>query len=210
MTKKLLHSYGSKIPLCMGVETWFQRIREFGKSLDLEVEHYIISSGLKEILEGLPFSSDFTRIYACSYFYDEHQEAIWPSQIINYTTKTQFIFRINKQVLSETSSDINSYVSLEERPIPISRMMYIGDGFTDVPCMRLIKEYKGKSIVVYQENQPEAMKVGNTLLQDGRASIMVPADYSEESPLDQYVKQNLIYIKEKLKRKELEKQTWIK
>ncbi|QRG86543.1 HAD family hydrolase [Bulleidia sp. zg-1006] len=209
LTRKKLQQYAKNIVLCDGVETWFSRISDFGKTLDLEVEHYIISSGLKEILEALDIAKYITKIYASSYFYDEKKEAYWPGQVINYTTKTQYVFRINKQILSDTVANVNSYVPLEERPIPISRMMYIGDGFTDVPCMRLVKEYKGKSIVVYHPSQKESLKVSETLLKEGRANVAVPANYEENSPLDKYVKQNLKEIREKINLKEKENKIWI-
>ena len=208
LTKERLQQYGKNISFCDGVETWFSRITEYGKTLNLEVEHYIISSGLKEIVEGTSIAKDITQIYACSYLYDENKEAVWPSQIINYTTKTQFVFRINKQILSETSTAINTYVPLEERPIPISNMMYIGDGFTDVPCMRLVKEYKGKSIVVYHPDQKDPLEVSQTLLKEGRVNVAVPANYELNSPLDRYVKQNLRAIREKLLLKEKENKIW--
>ena len=208
LTHEKLNDYGRRVNLCKGVETWFKRTKEYAKKLNLELEHYIISSGLKEIIEGLPIAKYLTQVYACSFLYDQQGVAIWPAQIVNYTTKTQYIFRINKQILSESNGDINDYVPLDERPIPFSRMMYIGDGFTDIPCMRLIKEYKGKAIVVYHKEQQQPKLVGEKLLRDGRASILVPADYREDSPIEQYVKQNLHFIHEKILRKELEKKIW--
>ena len=180
---------GRSIEFYRGVDTWFRRINEYGASLGLEIEHYVISSGLAESIEASGIADEFRRIYACRYYYDENGTARWPAQIINYTTKTQYIFRINKQVLDESDDEsLNAWVPQEQRPIPFSRMVYIADGLTDVPCMKLVKEYGGKSIVVYN---PESAKAGITasrLIRENRADFMSVADYRESHDLETLVK----------------------
>ncbi|HAE17530.1 MAG TPA: phosphoserine phosphatase, partial [Erysipelotrichaceae bacterium] len=180
---------GRSIEFYRGVDTWFRRINEYGASLGLEIEHYVISSGMAEIIEASGIADEFRRIYACRYYYDENGTARWPAQIINYTTKTQYIFRINKQVLDESDDEsLNAWVPQEQRPIPFSRMVYIADGLTDVPCMKLVKEYGGKSIVVYN---PESAKAGITasrLIRENRADFMSVADYRESHDLETLVK----------------------
>jgi len=164
---------GRTIELYPGVDTWFQRINEYGRSLGLEIEHYVISSGMTEIIEAVPIADEFRKIYACRYFYDESGCARWPAQIINYTTKTQYIFRINKQVLDESDDDgLNAYVEMSERPVPFERMIYIADGLTDVPCMRLVKEYGGKSIAVYNPSSAKAGMIADRLIREKRADFM--------------------------------------
>ena len=180
---------GRSIEFYRGVDTWFRRINEYGASLGLEIEHYVISSGMAEIIEASGIADEFRRIYACRYYYDENGTARWPAQIINYTTKTQYIFRINKQVLDESDDEsLIAWVPQEQRPIPFSRMVYIADGLTDVPCMKLVKEYGGKSIVVYN---PESAKAGITasrLIRENRADFMSVADYRESHDLETLVK----------------------
>ena len=180
---------GRSIEFYRGVDTWFRRINEYGASLGLEIEHYVISSGMAEIIEASGIADEFRRIYACRYYYDENGTARWPAQIINYTTKTQYIFRINKQVLDESDDEsLNAWVPQEQRPIPFSRMVYIADGLTDVPCMKLVKEYGGKSIVVYN---PESAKAGITasrLIRENRADFMSVADYRESHDLETLMK----------------------
>ena len=180
---------GRSIEFYRGVDTWFRRINEYGASLGLEIEHYVISSGMAEIIEASGIADEFRRVYACRYYYDENGTARWPAQIINYTTKTQYIFRINKQVLDESDDEsLNAWVPQEQRPIPFSRMVYIADGLTDVPCMKLVKEYGGKSIVVYN---PESAKAGITasrLIRENRADFMSVADYRESHDLETLVK----------------------
>lgn len=180
---------GRSIELYPGVDTWFRRINEYGRSLGLEIEHYVISSGMTEIIEAVPIASEFRRIYACRYFYDENGFARWPAQIINYTTKTQYIFRINKQVLDESDDDgLNAYVEKSQRPVPFERMIYIADGLTDVPCMRLVKEYGGKSIAVYNPASAKAGMTADRLIREKRADFMSAADYREGRDMETLVR----------------------
>ncbi len=183
---------GKEVALFPGVETWFSRMNAYAQDAGFELEHYIISSGMSEIIEALPIAKEFKKIYACRYFYDENGDAKWPARIVNYTTKTQYIFRINKQVLDESNdNDLNGYVAKSERPVPFERMIYVADGFTDIPCMRLVKDYGGKSIAVYDQNQLVAYQ----LLQDGRVNFAVKADYSEGSEMEILVKQIIDHMK---------------
>lgn len=183
---------GKGIQLYPDVETWFERINAYGKTKGLEVEHYIISSGMAEILEETSIARYFRKIYACRYFYNEAQEAVWPAVIVNYTTKTQYLFRINKQVLDEADEeDLNTWIPFAERAVPFSRIIYIADGMTDVPCMRLVKEYGGRSIAVYD---PSSQKAGNTaarLIREGRADFMTAAQYGPGGPMETLVKEIL-------------------
>ena len=183
---------GKQIHLYPGVQTWFDRINAYGKELDLEVEHYVISSGMSEIIESVDIAKNFKKIYACKYFYDEDGIAKWPAVIVNYTTKTQYIFRINKQVLDEhNDTDLNTWVKPSERPIPFKRMIYIADGLTDVPCMRLVREYNGKSIAVYNPSLDEPSPVAKQLIHEKRADFMSKADYREDKDMEKLVKQIL-------------------
>lgn len=185
LTKEHFKNLGENIELYDGLMTWFDRINAYGKSLGLEVEHYVISSGMQEIIEQSPIAEQFKKIYACRYYYDENGIAVWPAQIVNYTTKTQYIFRINKQVLDESNSrDLNKYVEHNDRPIPFSRMVYVADGITDVPCLKLVKEHGGKSIVVYNEKSAKAGMIASSLIRDKRADYIAAANYEENSDMD--------------------------
>ena len=171
---------GQSINLYPGVAEWFGLINEYGAKLGLEVEHYIISSGMEEIIADSPIAKEMKKIYACRYYYDENGLAQWPAQIVNYTTKTQYIFRINKQVLDETNdSDLNTWVPMEKRPIPFTRMIYVADGLTDVPCMKLVKANGGKSIAVYNPASAAAGFAAAKLINENRADFIAPADYTK-------------------------------
>jgi 2-hydroxy-3-keto-5-methylthiopentenyl-1-phosphate phosphatase len=183
-------SAGKNIQLFPGVDGWFDRINEYGKQHGAVIEHYIISSGLKEIIEGCPVSRAFREIYACEFHYDENGVADWPKTAVNYTNKTQFLFRINKGILDISNDrDLNAYVPEDERRIPFRNMIYIGDGMTDVPCMKLVKVNGGQSIAVYQKSD---RTVVNTLLHDRRVDYIAKADYSEGSELDDKIKKIIL------------------
>ena len=185
-------SLGKDVVLFPGVETWFSRINAYGRAAGFTIEHYIISSGMSEIIEAVPIADQFTRIYACRYYYDEHGDAKWPARIVNYTTKTQYIFRINKQVLDESNdADLNDYLDPRVRPVPFERMVYVADGFTDVPCMRLVKLYGGKSIAVYDKSRTVAEK----LIRDGRVNFMAHADYREGGEMETLMKMIIDHMK---------------
>jgi len=158
--------------------------------MGIAVEHYIISSGLKEIIEGSAIRDEFKEVFACEFLYDANDVAIWPKNVVNYTTKTQFVFRINKGVPDLSDDDtLNDYTPEEDRPVPFRNMIYIGDGLTDVPCMRLVKSSGGYSIAVYTDKS----KV-QSLLKNNRVNFIAPADYSEGKELDELVKDILIKI----------------
>lgn len=177
---------GRDIDFFPGVPDWFDRITAYGKALGVEVEHYIISSGLKEIIEGSRIRDRFRKIYACEFHYDANGVADWPLVSVNYTTKTQFLFRVNKGVLDPCDDEaLNRFVPEDDRPVPFRNMVYIGDGLTDVPCMRLVKANGGHSIAVYGKGQKHKV---DDLLQHNRVDFIAPADYSGGRDLDLLVK----------------------
>lgn len=176
---------GSNIEFFEGVIDWFDRVNELAKENEVDIEHYIISSGLKEIIEGSQIAKHFKEIYACEFYYNQNGVASWPKLTVNYTNKTQFLFRINKGVLDISDDDsLNKYTPEDERRIPFRNMIYIGDGLTDVPCMKLVKSYGGQSIAVYQKNTKKSVE---DLMRDNRVDFIVPADYKKNSELEKIV-----------------------
>lgn len=187
--KEKLAEYGAKVKLFNGVNEWFERIREYGKKHNVIVEHYIISSGLKEMIEGTKIAQNgaFEKIYASSFYYNNRGVAKWPAQVINYTSKTQFLFRIEKGVLDINDPGVNDYFSPEEMRVPFRNMVYIGDSDTDIPCMKLVNSYGGHSIGVYNPITQDKAKV-HRMIKDKRIKYFAPADYSEGLELDCIVK----------------------
>ena len=187
--KEKLAEYGARVKLFDGVEDWFERIRAYGKTRNVIVEHYIISSGLKEMIEGTKMAraGAFEKIYASSFYFNDRGVATWPAQVINYTSKTQFLFRIEKGVLDINDPGVNAYFSPEEIRVPFRNMVYIGDSDTDIPCMKLVNTYGGHSIGVYDPATQNKKKVYK-MMHDKRIRYYAPADYTERSELDLLVK----------------------
>ncbi len=184
-TREWLNSLGKEIKYFNGVTTWFQRINEYGKSQGVQVEHYLVSSGTKEIIDGCSIAKEFTALYGCEFYFDEKTGLpIWPKLAINYTQKTQYFFRISKGVV-DANDDNKLNQKTVDRRIPYRNIVYLGDGMTDIPCMVLVKQNGGKSIAVYPEDKKEKVM---SLFEDGRVNYVVRADYSAGSDLEKVMK----------------------
>lgn len=192
LTKAMLKAHGQSSRLFSGLKdgSWFSRVNEFGKVHGLEIEHYIISSGTQEMIEGSPIAKHFKTIFASKYIYDDEGTASWPSLAINYTTKTQFLFRINKGVDNVWDNQkINAFMPENERPIPFSRMIFIGDGDTDIPAMKMTTFNGGHSIATYDpERDARTLDKIHGLISDGRADFTAPADFKQNTQMDIMVK----------------------
>ena len=193
---------GKSLRYFPGVEEWFDMIKQLCDDVGIEIEHYIISSGLKEIIEGSTIYDKFKEVYACEFYYDQNDVACWPKNVVNYTTKTQFIYRINKGILDISNDQaLNEYTPEEERRVPFTNMIYIGDGYSDVPCMKLVKVNGGHSIAVYQKDKA----VVNKLIGEGRVNFVCKTNYKEKSELSEIVKKIIckISLEEELRQKTL-------
>lgn len=192
--------YGKNLSFFDGIESyddvdgenhlgWFDRINEYARQSGVQIEHYVISSGIREMVEGSRISRYFKKVYASSYWYDHHGVAKWPALALNYTTKTQYLFRINKGTLHVYDHDkINDFVPHAERAIPFRNMIFVGDGETDIPCFRLVKDQGGHSIAVYQPGKRGARVRSDKLMSEGRVNFATGADYREGAKLDRIVK----------------------
>lgn len=185
-SRESLVEKGRKIVLFPGVSDWFRRINAFGRAEGMQVEHYIISSGLREIIEGSSISGEFREIYASEFYYDESGRPVWPKLTVNFTAKTQFVYRINKGVLDVSNDrDLNASMPDDSKRVPFTSMIYLGDGLSDVPCMKMMRAYGGQAIAVYQESNRPGVE---DLLAKGRVDFIFPADYREGTALDRTVK----------------------
>ena len=185
-TRQDLVEKGKSIVLFPGVQDWFRRINEFGAAQGVQVEHYIISSGLREIIEGSAIRDVFKEIYASEFYYDESGTPVWPKLAVNFTAKTQFVYRINKGVL-DVSDDktLNDSMPDDSKRVPFHNMIYVGDGLSDVPCMKMMRAYGGQALAVYQESNRMGVE---DLMAKGRVDFIFKADYSEGTALDLTVK----------------------
>ena len=189
--KKTLMDYGSRVQLFPGVEDWFDRINAYGAANGVKVEHSIISSGLKEMVEGTSIADKFDKIYASSFYYNDKGIAKWPAQVVNYTNKTQFLFRISKGAFDVNDDKVNAYFKPEDMHVPFRNMVYMGDSDTDIPCMKLVNSYGGYAIGVYNPETGDTSKA-EKLLQNQRISYYAPADYREGGELDLMLKDIIV------------------
>lgn len=194
LTKKDFENFAKNAIYYKGVETWFERINEYAKKQGLKVEHYIISSGLKEFITKTSIAKNFKKIYASTYIYDENNHPIWPALAINYTNKTQFLYRIKKNVLKENDPSVNEKLINHNSRVPFKNMIYIGDSLTDIPCMSIVVKNGGSSIGVY-EDLPAKKELMLKLFKNNRINNYCYADYSKNSELEKTVYKILDKIK---------------
>jgi len=180
---------GKTIHLFDDVIDWFKRMNQYAKNKNVDLKHYLISSGNAEIFAGTPIVNQFEAVYASKYYFDANGMPQWPALAINYTTKTQFLFRINKGVkdISDNAA-VNKYIPKFERAVPFENMVFIGDGSTDIPCFRLVKDQGGPSIAVYKPNQKGGKSKASSYIEDDRVHAVAPAVYTENSQLDKIIK----------------------
>ncbi len=172
-------SFGREVELYPGVAEWFSLINRYGEGKGVETRHYINSSGLKEMIEGTAIAGEFRNIYACSFLYNTDGVAVWPAVAVDFTTKTQFLFKINKGISSVSdNSEVNRYMREEDRPVPFRRMIYFGDGQTDIPCMKMVSHNGGHSIAVYEPGNAARRAAAERLILEERVNFVCPADYS--------------------------------
>ena len=193
-TKEMFRQFGKDVQLFPGVNEWFNIINQYANQLGININHYINSSGIKEMIEGCPIAKEFEQIYACSYLYDDTGDACWPAVVVDYTKKTQFLFKINKGIKEVSDRvKVNEYLPDEQRPIPFSRMIYFGDGETDVPCMRTVKANGGYSLAIFGNEKKR--QVASQLLEEGRVNFACLADYTQQGELMEIVKHILDKVK---------------
>jgi hypothetical protein len=182
--------YGRELKLFKGVNEWFSRIKQFGKLHNIEIQHFIISSGLADVIKGCSFIKDINLVYASSYIYDDGK-GVWPKLSVNYSNKVQFLYRINKgtfdvfdQVGVNAKKEANDSVN-----IPFENFIFFGDGETDVPCFSVNQKNSGKNICIYEKGNEKSFDVGKKLYSEGRVHYLLDGDYSENSEIDKLIKQ---------------------
>lgn len=196
LRRSSFQDFGKDIQLFKGVEEWFLLINDYSNRLGLDVKHYIISSGLKEMIEGTDIATYFENIYACSFLYDVDDIALWPAVAVDYTAKTQFLFKINKGIKEVSDNQkINEYIPEAQRPIPFKHMIYFGDGETDIPCMKMVKYHGGNSIAVYCPHDKNKKATAEKLIAQDRVNFVCIADYSKDKEIYRVVTTILNKIK---------------
>ena len=195
-TENAFLEYGASVKFYKGVEGWFERINEYGKRHGVKVRHFIISSGLREIIKKTAIGKYFEEVFASSYMYDKQGNPIWPANVVNYTSKTQYLFRINKGCLDINDNiKVNARIEKDKREIPFENMVFIGDGETDIPAMKVLRSHGGHSVAVYNPKKVEKQAIAKKLINDNRVNIITPADYRENQIIDKYIKALINKIK---------------
>ena len=188
LTRDSFVSFGKDIELYEGVKEWFALINEYGRRHGVVVEHYINSSGQTELIEGTSIAKEFKKIFACSFWYDESGVAVWPAVAVDYTGKTQFLFKIAKGIMDiSDNTKVNESQKEDDKPIPFSHMIYLGDGTTDVPCMKIVKMFGGNSIAVYSPENERQYETARKLLKQDRVNFICQADYRVGGPMYEVV-----------------------
>ena len=183
LTRNDFRKYGMDIKLYDGVREWFRNVNEYGTARGVKIEHYINSSGLKEIIEGSPIAKEFKHIFAGSFIYDEKGEAEWPGIAVDYTAKTQFLFKIQKGIFSSRDAkQVNESMADENKRIPFTNMIYFGDGDTDVPSMKIVGMFGGHSIAVFDPGNERKKAAAAKLKRQGRVAFAVPAVITQDAP----------------------------
>ncbi len=182
LDRERLRAFGHDVELYPGVKEWFALVNDYGARHGVKVEHYINSSGLKEIIEGSPIADEFKHVFAGTFIYDKEGKAVWPGIAVDYTAKTQFLFKINKGIFSSQDTRmVNSSVAEDKKRIPFTNMIYLGDGETDVPCMKIVQMFGGHAIAVYAAGNDKKERVAAKLKRQGRVGFTAPADYTAGS-----------------------------
>ena len=204
LSPEALRAMGQDVQFFDGVKEWFSRINAYGGKLGLEVRHYILSCGLKSMIEGCGVADEFYNVFACDYLYDDNGEPLWPSIAINYTSKTQFLYRINKGVEDVGEhTKLNMYMPRNERVVPFDQMVYIGDGLTDVPSMKLVRQRGGYAIGVYKKPSDAPY-----LVDQERVDFYLKCDYTDGGEIDTALKAVLDKISAKLHFTSLSEQSY--
>lgn len=182
LSRAEFRKFGQHIRLFPGVKEWFSLVNAYGAQKGVKIEHYINSSGLKEIIEGSPIAKEFKHIFAGTFIYNKDGEAEWPGIAVDFTAKTQFLFKISKGIFSSRDNKkVNDSIADDQKRIPFPHMIYFGDGQTDVPCMKIVNMFGGNSVAVYNPEDEVGKGVALKLKRQGRVNFITPAVYTRDS-----------------------------
>ena len=197
ITREKLASYGKRLTLHKGVTTFFDRLRSHVAAIDPDtvLEFYLISSGIGEILRSSKIAKNFREIYACDFAYGGEGEILFPKNVVSFTEKTRFLFNISKGIPGSRArtnpSEVNRRLKPDEYRIPFQNMVFVGDGYTDIPCFALVKRYHGVTVAVYDPKRQQKWGTAWGFIEDNRVNTLLPAEYGANSALESQLRMAL-------------------
>jgi phosphoserine phosphatase len=189
LTQDALRKWGKELPFFDGVQGLFDHIRSVVREANprVSLEFYLISSGIGDVLRHTEIAHEFHDIWASEFHYDEQGIAVAPKRVVSFTDKTRYIFQIQKGIIGEASKgkpfDVNKKLNAQQIRVPMNQMIFVGDGYTDIPCFSMVKKEGGVSIAVYDKNHVEKWGNAYQFVADGRVSNLLSANYQEGSDL---------------------------
>lgn len=195
ITRDRLQDWGTRLPLHDGVETLFERLRArlHKAHPQVQLEFYLISSGIGDVLRRTPIASHFTDIWASEFTYDDQGAIAFPRRIVSFTDKTRYLFHIQKGIFGPESRnkpfEVNRKVDADKLRVPFEQMIFVGDGYTDIPCFSLIRRSGGVAFGVWDPRHREKRSRAWGFIQEGRVSNLNQARFDEDAELYQWLEE---------------------
>lgn len=189
ITRDTLAAWGRQVRFYNGATQIFARLRQHAESAfpEVRLEFYIISSGIGEIVRSSRIAKQFTDIWACEFHYDDQGGIVFPRTLVSFTDKTRFLFQISKGLVGPESRrrpfEVNRKISPDQRRVPFDQMIFVGDGYTDVPCFSLVRGQGGAALGVFDPGNREKWGRAWGFIEDDRVSNLAPADYGKNTAL---------------------------
>ncbi|MFP5307089.1 MAG: HAD family hydrolase [Gammaproteobacteria bacterium] len=193
LTRERLAEWGRQAPLHAGVETLFARLRQAAADANprVKLEFYVISSGIGDVLRATRIASEFSEIWASEFHYDENGHASFPRRVISFTDKTRYLFHVQKGLTGAAHRgkpfEVNRKLAPDQIRVPLKQMIFVGDGYTDIPCFSLLKQHGGMPIAVYDRHREDKWGNAFQFVRDGRVANLHSANYAEDSDLSTFL-----------------------
>lgn len=204
ITRQRLAQWGARLPLHPGVDTLFARLRKVVHDIhpQVQVEFYLISSGIGDVVRNTPIAAEFTDIWASEFTYDEEGAIAFPRRVVSFTDKTRYLFHIQKGIVGAPSRgkpfDVNRKVPEDRLRVPFNQMIFVGDGYTDIPCFSLIKRAGGVAFGVWDPKHRDRRSRAWGFIEEGRVSNLNQARYDPDAELYQLLEVALASVADRI------------